>query len=234
MRIKTGHLRGFAPDQGAAVVLAGVSQSFHDFLGNFRLELAGCEIVHEKHGRGALDGNIVHTVVHQVGADGVVHVHFKGEFQLGTDAVHARNQHRIGILGLVHGEQSAKAANFAEHALGESLVGKILDTLLGAVCLVNIDPGVSVSDGLWGILGHDASVYEMCGSLILRKKPSRAAHCSTSMPEESRSTNALCESFSFVILVYSEATNVLCVSFSSVILCVLCGSCLWVRFWEHF
>src|SRR4029077_7971085 len=49
------------------------------------------------------------------------------------------------------------AANFAEHAAGKSLVGQILDPLLGAVGAVNIHTCVAVGDNaLRGIVGHES------------------------------------------------------------------------------
>ena len=153
--IKARHLGGFSADQGAAVVLAGVGQAFDDFLGDFRLDLAGGQIVHEEERRGALHRNVVDAVIDQVGADGVMDVHLEGDFQLGAHAVHAGDQDRIHPLRLVHGEQAAEAADFAQDAAGESLVGEILDPLFGAVGAVNVHTGVGVGDGgLRGIMGH--------------------------------------------------------------------------------
>ena len=117
--------------------------------------LAGGQIVHEKQRRGALHGNVVDAVIDQVGADGVVDVHLEGDFQLGAHAVHARHQNRVHPLRLVHGEQAAKAADFAQDAAGKSLVGEILDPLFGAIGAVNVHTCIGVGDGgLRGIMGH--------------------------------------------------------------------------------
>ncbi len=117
--------------------------------------LAGGQVVHEKQRRGALHGDVVDAVIDQVGADGVVDVHLEGDLQLGAHAVHARDQNRVHPLRLVHGEQAAEAADFAQYAAGESLVGEILDPLLGAVGAVNVHAGIGVGDGgLRGIMGH--------------------------------------------------------------------------------
>src|SRR5260370_625208 len=160
MGIEAGHLRGFSADQGAAVVLAGVGQTFHNFFGNFGLKFAGGEVIHEEERRSALDRNVIHAMVYQVGADGVVDLHFEGKFQLCPYAVHARNQDGIGILQAVNREQPSKSADFAQNALGEGLVGQIFDALLGAVGLVDIDACVRVSNGFGRILRHGTSVYD--------------------------------------------------------------------------
>ena len=127
---------------------------YNHLLDDLGLQLAGGEVVHEEHGRGALHGDVVDAVVHQVGADGVVQLHLKRQLQLGAYAVHAGDQHRVGILLLVDGKQPAKAANLAQHAAVEGLVGQILDALLGAIGALDVNTGVGVGDaaGLGSLL----------------------------------------------------------------------------------
>ena len=144
--IEAGHLGRLAADQGAAVVLAGVGDAFHHFLGDRRLQLSRRQIVHKEQRRGALHGDVVDAVVHQVGAHGGMQAHLEGNLELRPHPIHARDQHRIHVLGFVHREQAAKAANFAEHAAGKGLVRQILDALLGAVGAVDIHTGVGVGD----------------------------------------------------------------------------------------
>ena len=76
--IKARHFSGLAADQGTAVMFAGFGEATDNFFGDFRVELAGSEIIHKKQWRGALYGDVVHTMVHQIAANGVVHVHLKG------------------------------------------------------------------------------------------------------------------------------------------------------------
>ncbi len=93
--VEAGHLGSLAADQRAAIVLAGIGNAGDHFLGDFGLQLAGGEVVHEEHGRRALHGNVVDAVVHQISADGVVQVHLEGDLQLGAHAIDAGDQHRI-------------------------------------------------------------------------------------------------------------------------------------------
>src|SRR3984957_12062283 len=130
--LKAGHFGGLAADQGASVMLAGGGQAFDNFFGDCRVERAGGQIVHEKQWGCALHKNVVHAVVDQVAANGGMQAHLEGNFQLGTYAVHARDQDGIGVLDFVDCEQAAEAADFAEHAAGERFVGQVLDALLGA------------------------------------------------------------------------------------------------------
>ena len=86
------------------------------------------------------------AVVHQISAHGVVQLHHESNFELGADAIDARNQHRLAIELLVDGEQPAKSTDIADHAAGKGLVRKIFDALLGAVRAVDVNPAVGVGD----------------------------------------------------------------------------------------
>ena len=154
--IEARHLRRFAANQGTAVVLAGFRQTFNHLLRDFRFELAGREIIHEEERSRALHRDVIHTVVHQIRADGVMHLHLECDFQLGANPVHAGDQNRIEILGLVNREQAPEPADLAEYPPSEGFVSKILDPLLGAVGAVDIDPGVGIRNrrAVQGILGH--------------------------------------------------------------------------------
>src|SRR5579872_431656 len=146
--IEARHLRGFAAYQCAIVVAAGFSNSLHHLFHHGGIENAGSEIVHEEKRSGALDSNIVDAMVYQVCAHGVVQLHHEGHFELGADAIHTGNQHRITVLLLIDGEKAAEAANFTNHPAGEGAMGQVFDALLGAVRAVNINSTVSVSNGL--------------------------------------------------------------------------------------
>ena len=94
-------------------------------------------------------------MIHQVGPDGGVQIHFKSDLEFGTDAIHARHQHRVGVFEFVHHEQSAKTTDLAQHAASEGFVREILDPLLGAVGAADIDSGVGVGHGFGcGLLRH--------------------------------------------------------------------------------
>ncbi len=157
-------------------MLARIRNAFHHFLRDRRLKLSGRQIIHKKQRRRTLNSNVVHAVVHQVSAHRGMQPHFESNLQLRPDAIHARHQHRIDILGLVHREEAAEPANFTQHAAGKGLMRQILDALLSPVRAVNIDPSVGVGDGSscgCGVLGHglsrcpflSASVWENAGFL---------------------------------------------------------------------
>ena len=157
IRIKPGHLRRLAPDQRAPIVLAGIGDPLHHFLCDRRIEGPRRQVIHKKQRRSTLHRNVIHAVVHQIGADRRVQVHLKRDLQLRAHSVHTRDQHRVGVLRLIHRKQSAEAANFAQHAASEGFVSQVLDALLGAVRAADVNPGIGVRDRRRtgrGSLGH--------------------------------------------------------------------------------
>ena len=78
--IKAGHLGCFAADEGAAVGLAGIGEAGDYGFGDFGVELAAGEVVEEEERGGALDGDVVDAVVHQVGTDTVSGGPFRRRF----------------------------------------------------------------------------------------------------------------------------------------------------------
>src|SRR6266849_5003341 len=147
--IEAGHLRGFAADECAAVMPAGFSDAFHNLLRNLRLKRSGGQIVHEEQRRGALHGNVIHAVIHQIATHGVMDVHHESQLQLGAHAIHAGDHHGLAKFLLVHGEHAAKSADFTDHALGEGAVSKILDPLFGAVGPIDVNTAVCVGNWLF-------------------------------------------------------------------------------------
>src|ERR1017187_620005 len=148
-------------------MLAGFGKTTHNFFDDLRLQFAGGEVVHKKHGRCALHRDVIHTVIHQVRAHRVVDIHFEGDFQFSAYAIHTRNQHRIYIF-LIDREQPAEATDLAQHSLGEGFVGQILDALLGAVAAIDADTGIGVGDrvaGSVGVLGHVSVRHYQVGEI---------------------------------------------------------------------
>ena len=70
--VEAGHLGGFAADESGAVGAAGFGNAADYGFDDVVFEPAGGEVIEEKEGGGALDGDVVDAVVDEVGADGVV------------------------------------------------------------------------------------------------------------------------------------------------------------------
>ena len=145
--VETWHLCRFPADKGAAVGAAGFGYAAHHVLGDLVVKLADGKVVQEEERRRALDGNVIDTVVDQVGAHGVVHAQGKRHLQLGADTVGAGNQDRVGVFGGVQAEEAAKSADLAQHLLIEGLLREILYALLGPVPLGEIHTRRGVGNG---------------------------------------------------------------------------------------
>ena len=113
--IKAGHLRRLAADERAIVFCARAGEALDDVRENVRLQLARAEIIEEEQRFRAEHRDVVHAMVHEVRADGVVLVQREGDFELGADAVHGRDEDRLAIFFHVQREQAAEAADLAEH-----------------------------------------------------------------------------------------------------------------------
>ena len=85
----------------------------------------------------------------QVNADGVVHLPFEGQLELGAHAVGTAHQYRLAIA-LGHLKQRAKAANAGQHALAHGSFGQRLDAFDQRITGVDIDPRVFVGKGSGG------------------------------------------------------------------------------------
>src|SRR4051812_20615893 len=82
IRIESRHLRGFAADQSTAGFLARTSNPFHDGDDYIRIELSGCDVIHEEERPGSLHQNVVDAVIHQVAANRIVTIHHDRHLQL--------------------------------------------------------------------------------------------------------------------------------------------------------
>src|SRR5437763_4006518 len=107
--IEARHLGGLAANQGTAVVAAGFGDSFDNLLGNLRVESPCSQVIHEEERGSALYRDVVDAMVHQVAAHGVMKVHHESNFQLGANAIDARNQHGITEFFLVDGKQATES-----------------------------------------------------------------------------------------------------------------------------
>ncbi len=87
--IKAGHLRRFAADESASVGPAGLGQAGNHLFRHLIFEFAGGEVVQEEERRCALYRDVVHAVVHQIGAHGVMGSKLEGDLELGAHAIGA-------------------------------------------------------------------------------------------------------------------------------------------------
>ena len=89
--IHSWHLRRFAPDQGATGEPTAASKSMQQLIEDARLKSFAADVIKEEKRPRAKDGDVVHAVVHQIGAHGIVLVHRECDFQFRPDAIDARD-----------------------------------------------------------------------------------------------------------------------------------------------
>jgi hypothetical protein len=93
----TGMLCGLAPDQDTARLTTSRSNALDNNFSDIDVKLATDEIVQEEKRLGALSDDIIHAHGHKIDADGVVFLHHERHFELGSNAVRGRNQHRMAV-----------------------------------------------------------------------------------------------------------------------------------------
>ena len=74
----------------------------------------------------------------------------KGYLQLGSNPINARYQDGLGPTPIVQLEQASKSANFGENSLSESPASQQANALLGLVGLINVYPGIAVTENRFG------------------------------------------------------------------------------------
>ena len=78
-------------------------------------QLARADVIQKEKRLRAQHGDVVDAMIDKILADGVVAVHGEGDFELGAHAVGAGDQDGLAEFFGVEGEQSAEAADFAQH-----------------------------------------------------------------------------------------------------------------------
>jgi hypothetical protein len=151
VRVHARHLGGFTADQRTASQFAALGNAADDRSGGVDIELAAGEVVEEEQRFGTEDQDVIDAHRDQILTDRIVSVQLESQAQLGTDAIRAGNQDRL-LVALRHFEQRAEAADTAEHAFAQRLLGHRLDTVDKGIARIDIDAGITVGKG--SVLGH--------------------------------------------------------------------------------
>ena len=120
--VEIGQNGRFAADQRAVRLHAAVADALDQVADQGRIVFRQGEVIEEQQRFAAGAQAIVDGHGHQIDADGIVLVHHAGNFELGADAVGARDQHGPAIiLGeepaiVIEAEKTGKAAEAVEDA----------------------------------------------------------------------------------------------------------------------
>ena len=117
--VEPRHLRRLSTEQRTPILATGSRHARDNLLGDVGRKPPGSKVVEKEQRLGALHEDVVDAVIHQVGTDGVVPAGHECNFELGADAVSARDEHRIGHARQVEPEQPAEGADVRQHALRE-------------------------------------------------------------------------------------------------------------------
>ena len=125
--IDAGHLRGFAADERAARFAAAGDKTRNNLQKGIRVQLAHTYIIEEEKRFCAKHRDIVDTVIHQILPDGVVPIRHHGNFELGTDSIHAADKHGFFIPREARIKKSAESANgYYDYGVTVALLLKVV------------------------------------------------------------------------------------------------------------
>ena len=142
---EAGHLGGFAANKSAMVPCAAAGKAGDDLREDARLEFAGADVIQEEERFSAEDGDVIHAMVDEVLANGVMAVESEGELELGADSVGAGDEDGLAVFFHIEGEEAAEAAKLAED-LGTVRGGQELgEGGLDAVAEINVHTRASIS-----------------------------------------------------------------------------------------
>ena len=110
-----------------------------------RLQFAGAEIIEEEQWLRTEHRDVIHAMVHEIRADGVMLVLLEGDLELGADAVHRRHEDGLAIFFHVQREQAAEAADLAEHLAAMRAGEQLGQGGFDFVAEINIHAGGGVS-----------------------------------------------------------------------------------------
>src|SRR5262245_40787445 len=106
--IEARHFRGLPTKQRAAIFATTSGHTGYDLFGNVWREPASREVVEKEQRPRALHEDVIHAVIHQIGADRIVAVAEERHLQLRADAVGAGYEHRFAKALTIELEQTPK------------------------------------------------------------------------------------------------------------------------------
>ena len=154
IRIHGRHFSCFTTDQRAASLLATESHAFDHVRGCRHIEFAASEIIEEEQRLGTLHQNVVDAHRNQIDTNRVMLIQMKCQFQLGTNAVGTRDQHRFFEF-FADFKHRAKTTDTGHDAFAHRAFCKRLDRIDQRVASNHIDTGVGVRERNRGRSAHD-------------------------------------------------------------------------------
>jgi hypothetical protein len=113
-RVQAGHLGGFPADECAGVLPTAGGDARHHRLGHNGIEDAERDVVEKKERQRTLRENVVHAVVHEAVANGIVPTRLDRDLDLGANAI--RTGHQQWLVPGRRAEQSPERAERTDGA----------------------------------------------------------------------------------------------------------------------
>ena len=168
------HLRGLAPDQCCAGLMATFCDSGYDIAGDVDVETPAGKIIEEKQRLGALHKHVVHAHCNQVDTDSVVALQVLREHEFGTDPVGPGDEHRLAVLIGWQSEQAAESAQAGKDFRPVRALDERLDSIDQCIAGVDIDSGIFIGQRLhrrynsaWASTGKPLLLKSLWAMLVL-------------------------------------------------------------------
>ena len=143
--VEARHLGRLAAEKRRAVLAARPRDALDDALDQARLDFSRGDVVQEEERPRALHQDVVHAVVHEIGAARVVAGHLDRHLELGPDAVGGGHEDRLAVVREVRAKEAAEAADVAEHARREGRADGGPGASQGGRLRVDVDAGFGVA-----------------------------------------------------------------------------------------
>ena len=155
--VQIGHLRRLTAGQRHVVRAAAARHAADDLRGDLRDESPGRDVVEKGERRGAVDQDVVHRVIDEIFADGVVNPRRGGHEHLGSHAVggHHEDGLPVAVRDAHHAAEPADGAARQGRACRAHQLGDAALRLLGGV---ELHPHGAVAVGF----GHSSPSKEKC------------------------------------------------------------------------
>jgi hypothetical protein len=142
--IEIGHLRRLSADKSATILLARNGKSIHDGCHCFGNKPARSDVIEKEKRCRPLSEDIVYAVIYEALTDGVMPSRHKGDFELGSNSVRARNENGRYEIILIEFEKASEQADIRQDIFIESPSNKPLNLAFRPVRGINIHAGILV------------------------------------------------------------------------------------------
>src|SRR5690349_16017764 len=146
-RIKPRHLSRLPAEQYTTILTTTIRDTLNHSRHHLRRQLPRRDVIEKEQRSRALHENVIHTVVHQIASDRVMHTRRKRDLQLRADAISGGHEHRLGHPRKRAVEHAAEAANLGQRALVERAARELLDAIGRARGCVDVDSSIAVGNG---------------------------------------------------------------------------------------